>query len=216
MPDQSRTPRRALVVIDVQNEYFESGGMPIAYPPIETSLQRIAQAMDAARKAGIPVVVVQHDMPEEAPIFGKGSGGWDLHTEIAGRTAELRLNKSMPSVFTGTPLAQWLKEQDVDTLTVVGFMIQNCNASTVYEAYHAGFTVEVLSDASGAPSFDNAAGAASAEEIHRVFNVVFHSNFAAVAATETWVEALRNGQPLPRDNILESSQRARQAARLVA
>ena len=101
-------------------------------------------------------------------------------------------------------------------MTVVGFMIQNCNASTVYEAYHAGFTVEVLSDASGAPSFDNAAGAASAEEIHRVFNVVFHSNFAAVAATETWVEALRNGQPLPRDNILESSQRARQAARLVA
>ena len=61
-------PRRALVVIDVQNEYFEGGGLPIEYPPVESSLPKIAQAMDAARAAGVPVVVVQHHAPKGAPV----------------------------------------------------------------------------------------------------------------------------------------------------
>jgi hypothetical protein len=44
-------PRRALVVIDVQNEYFEGGGLPIEYPPVAQSLPKITQAMDAAHAA---------------------------------------------------------------------------------------------------------------------------------------------------------------------
>ncbi|WP_414695206.1 isochorismatase family protein, partial [Paraburkholderia sp.] len=53
----SANPRRALVVIDVQNEYV-SGDLLIEYPPIETSLANIGRAIDAARAAGVPVVVV--------------------------------------------------------------------------------------------------------------------------------------------------------------
>jgi nicotinamidase-related amidase len=52
------TPRRALIVIDVQNEYDAGGGLPIEYPPFAQSLQRIAAAMDAAQAAGVPVIVV--------------------------------------------------------------------------------------------------------------------------------------------------------------
>ncbi len=61
------TLRRALVVIDVQNEYFPGGGLPIEYPPVEQSLPNITRAMDAARAAGIPVVVVRHHAPQGAP-----------------------------------------------------------------------------------------------------------------------------------------------------
>jgi len=82
----------------------------------------------------------------------------------------------------------------------------------VFEALHRGLNVEFLADASGALPYANAAGRASAEEIHRVFSVVFHSNFAAVASTADWLEALRTREALPRDNVLASNQRGRQAA----
>lgn len=202
------TPRRALIVIDVQNEYF-TGQMKIEYPPVETSLPNIGRAMDAAREAGIPVVVVQHDAPEASPIFALGSDGWQLHPLVAQRAADHRINKKMASVFVGTDLAEWLAANAIDTLTIVGYMTHNCNASTIYEAMHRGLQVEVLQDATGALPYENAAGKVSAEEIHRVFNTVFHSNFGAVASTEEWQSAVRDGRKLERDNIYLSNQRTR-------
>lgn len=206
---QASSVRRALLVIDVQNEYFRDGALPITHPPVETSLPNIARAMDAACTAGVPVIVVQHELPTGAPAFAPGSDTWQLHPEVASRPADLRLQKTLPSVFKGTALASWLQEHQIDTLAITGYMTHNCNASTVYEAFHAGYAVEVLSDATGALGYENAAGSATAEEIHRVFSVVFHSNFAAVATTAQWLDALGAGHPLPKDNVLASNQRAR-------
>jgi nicotinamidase-related amidase len=203
--------RRALIVIDVQNEYF-SGHMRIEYPPLEVTLPNILRAMDAAHAAGIPVVVVQHDAAEQSPIFARGSAGWQLHEEVAKRPASLHVNKSYASVFTGTGLAEWLTEGGIDALTVVGYMTHNCDAATIYEAAHKGLAVEFLADASGSPSYENAAGKASAEEIHRVFSTVFHSGFAAVGSTDAWIAALADGKALERDNIYLSVQRAQGAA----
>ncbi|MFY9714025.1 MAG: isochorismatase family protein [Microbacterium sp.] len=62
-------PRRALIVIDPQQEYF-TGLLPIQYPPRDESIRRIADAVDAAERAGIPVVMVQHDAGDDAPVFG--------------------------------------------------------------------------------------------------------------------------------------------------
>lgn len=50
------TPRRALVVIDVQNEYFD-GPLEVQYPPRDDSLARILEAIDTAEQAGIPVAI---------------------------------------------------------------------------------------------------------------------------------------------------------------
>ncbi|HJV50745.1 MAG TPA: cysteine hydrolase family protein [Noviherbaspirillum sp.] len=206
----SNAPRRALIVIDVQNEYV-TGNLPIEYPPIQASLPNIGRAMDAARVAGVPVIVVQHDSPQAAPLFAKGSAGWQLHPVVAERPRDHLVNKTMASAFAGTDLAQWLKEHDIDTLTVVGYMTHNCNASTTLHAAHAGLKVEFLADASGSLPYENAAGKASAEEIHRAFSVVFHSSFAAVVSTEEWIDAVRAGNPLERDNIYASNLRARTA-----
>lgn len=202
-------PRRALVVIDVQNEYFEGGGLPIEYPPVESSLPKIAQAMDAARAAGVPVVVVQHHAPKGAPVFLADNFHGQLHPEIAQRPRDHLVTKAFPSVFTGTDFADWLARHEIDTLSVTGYMTQNCDASTVFEAMHRGLNVEFLSDATGALPYENAAGRVSAEEIHRVFSVVFHSNFAAVATTDVWVAALKSGTAIEKDNVVMSNRRAR-------
>ncbi|HYD78246.1 MAG TPA: cysteine hydrolase family protein [Paucimonas sp.] len=208
----STPPKRALIVIDVQNEYV-TGNLPIEYPPIRDTLANIGRAMDAARAAGVPIVVVQHDEAETSPLFAKGTDGWRLHPVVADRASDHRINKTMASAFAGTDLASWLAGRGIDTLTVIGYMTHNCDAATVFHAAHAGWTVEFLTDATGAPSYENAAGKASAEEIHRAFSVVFHSGFAAAATTEDWIAALRDRRALERDNVYASSQRARAAAR---
>jgi len=56
--------------------------------------------------------------------------------------------------------------------------------------------------------YSNDAGAATAEEIHRIFSVVLHSRFAAVVSTDAWIEAARAKLPLPRSNIFASNQAA--------
>ena len=121
------TPRRALIVIDAQQEYFE-GLLPIQYPARDESLTRIAEAMDVAEQAGIPAVVVQHEAPAGFPVFAPESSTFELNPEIAKRAdnAAHRFTKSFASIFAGTGLEEWLREREIDTVTIVGYMTNNC------------------------------------------------------------------------------------------
>jgi nicotinamidase-related amidase len=200
-----QAPRRALIVIDVQNEYV-TGGLRIVWPPVDDALANIGRAIDAARDAVIPVVVVQNRTPPGAPIFAKGSPGWELHPVVSSRPFELRIEKTLPSAFTETGLEEWLRSREVDTLTIVGFMTHNCDASTIIDGVHRGFACEFLSDATGSVPYRNSAGQVSAQEIHRVYSVVLQSRFAAVAPTDRWIDAVARGERLERGNILASYQ----------
>jgi nicotinamidase-related amidase len=71
-------PRRALIVVDVQQEYF-SGILQIQAPSREETLANIVTALDTAEQRELPVVVVQHQLPEGAPVFAIGSDSWALH-----------------------------------------------------------------------------------------------------------------------------------------
>jgi nicotinamidase-related amidase len=206
----SNTTRRALIVIDVQNEY-DSGNLPIEYPDVRSSLKKIGIAMDAAREASIPVVVVQNYAPPGAPLFAKGSRGWELHEVVASRKHDHYLEKTLPSAFSGTDLTDWIAANNIDILTLVGYMTHNCVFSTANHALHSGLAVEVLYDATGAVPYANSAGAASAEEIHRVFSTVFQSRFAAVLNTDEWVDVIRTSGLPERDSIFKSNQRVRVA-----
>jgi nicotinamidase-related amidase len=201
------TPRRALIVIDVQNEYV-TGGLHIEYPAVATSLANIGNAMDAAHAVGVPVIVVQNWAAPTAPLFAKGSPGWQLHEVVASRPRDHFSEKQPPSAFTGTGLADWLKQQGIDTLTVAGYMTHNCVAATVYEALHRGLAVEVLGDATGSVPYANRAGAASARQIHDSYLVVFQSRFAAVMPTAEWITHIKAGTMPERDTIYRSHARA--------
>ena len=203
----SQQPKRALIVIDVQNEYV-TGNLRIEYPPIEQSMANIGRAMDAATAAGIPVIVIQHLAPERAPIFASGSHNAELHPLVADRPRDHFIQKQLASSFAGTDLAAYLKQHQIDTLSVIGYMTHNCDDSTVRQAHHEGWNVELLHDAAGSPPYSNAMGSATAEEIHRVFTVVMHTGFAAVLSTDEWLNALQTGEVPQSDNIYLSNQRA--------
>ena len=96
----------AVLVIDVQNEYF-TGKLPIMYPP--GSFENILAVMDHAHAAHIPVAAIQHTNPAPAAAtFRKGTNIWELHDDIKRRPADIILEKNMPVSFTGTILDEWL------------------------------------------------------------------------------------------------------------
>ena len=201
------SPRRALIVIDVQNEYV-TGGLQIQYPSVSSSLHNIGRAMDGARAAGIPVIVIQQTSPADAPLFALGTSGWELHETVAKRPRDHYQRKLLPSALAGTDLADWLAEHQIDTLSVIGYMTHNCDDTTVKHAFDRGLQVEFLHDASGSVPYANRAGFASAEEIHRVYSVVQQSRFAAVLSTDEWLACVASGSVPERDTIHASHQRA--------
>lgn len=184
--------KRALLVIDVQNEYF-TGKLPVSYP--QDSLKRITQAMDAAQQAGIPIVAIQHSAPQpDSATFRRTSHEWELHPEIAGRTHAVRIEKALPGSFTGTQLEAWLREHDITTVVISGYMTQMCCDTTARQAMHLGFAVEFLSDATGTLAFTNSAGQVSAEELHRAILVTQQLRFSNVLSTEEWISKIRSDQ----------------------
>jgi nicotinamidase-related amidase len=206
------TPRRALLVVDVQQEYF-TGILQIQAPSREETLANIVAALDVARRDDLPVVVVQHQLPEGSPVFAVGSQSWSLHPEIERRLEPSwkRATKDKGSVFAGTDVAAWLAEREVDTITIVGYMTNNCDLATAVGAEELGLAAEVLSDASGAIHLANEVGKVSADELHRMLLVLLHSNFAAVATTDAWAAAVSAGAALPKSDLGTSATQGRAA-----
>lgn len=201
-------PNRALIVVDVQGEYF-AGPLEIQHPPREEALAAALRALDAARAHDVPVVVVQHRTPEGAPVFADGSPGWSLHPDL--EADDERVQKAYGSVFADTGLADRLRERGVDTVTLVGFMSNNCVLASAAAAEPLGLAVEVLSDATGAIALANEAGQVSAEELHRSLMVLLQSNLAAVTTTDAWAEAVTTGAPIEGSNLVVSALAGRDA-----
>ncbi|WP_106400776.1 isochorismatase family protein [Actinocorallia populi] len=198
-------PRRALIVIDAQQEYFD-GPLAIRYPSREATVAAVVEAVNAAVAAGIPVVAVQHTGPDGSPVFAAGSAGWRLHPDVEDAVRDAKkIEKRFSSVFPQTGLAEWLRDQGVDTVTFAGYMTNNCDLASVVDAEALGFGAEVLSDATGAIHLANAAGSVSAEDLHRTLMVLFQSNLAAVATTGEWRKALASGAALEKDNLVASA-----------
>ena len=179
---------RALLVIDVQMEYF-SGVLPVSHP--QGSLERILAAMDAAAERRAPLAVIQHAAQDaQAPAFAPGGAGWELHPEVARRPRDILIPKHLPGSFTGTGLGGWLKEVGADTVAICGYMTQMCCDTTSRQAFHRGLKVEFLSDATGTLDLANSAGRVSAEELHRAILVTQAARFAKVLTTHEWIDSL--------------------------
>jgi nicotinamidase-related amidase len=176
---------KALVVIDVQNEYV-TGGLPIAYPPVAGSLERIGAAIDAANANGVPVILVRHQETEEgSTIFVAGTDGWQLHEAVASRPHNAVVDKTLPGAYTGTDLADVLA--DASELAIIGYMTHMCIDTTSRQANHLGLEVTVLSDATGTI---NLSDELPAELVHRVELGVLASGFANVVTTDEWIATL--------------------------
>jgi nicotinamidase-related amidase len=175
---------RALLVIDVQNEYF-TGALPITYPL--DHLPHILEVVDQARSCDIPTIFVRHH-EVSLPIFQQGTHAWQLHPDLAEKPRDLLLDKTLPGCFTKTHLHEWLQERSVDTLTISGYMTHICCDTTARQGMHSGYKVEFLSDATGTLALDNQAGSVTDEQLHRAILCAQQHFISEVIDKKTWYD----------------------------
>lgn len=175
---------RALLVIDVQREYFD-GALPINHPI--GHLERILEVMDRAAAADVPTAVIRHHQADpDSPIFRKDSEMWQLHQEVAERPRDCLIDKQLPGTFTGTNLDQWLKQLGTDTVSVAGYMTHMCCDTTARQAMHRGYKVEFLREATGTLTVENEAGKATAEELQQSTLVAQQMFISEVIGNDDW------------------------------
>ncbi|MBP1771382.1 MAG: Isochorismatase hydrolase [Holophagaceae bacterium] len=140
--------RRALLVIDLQNDYFPGGKFPLWNA--EATLDRTLQAMDRARAQGIPVVLVQHIADSRrgpAPFFVEGSEGAQLHPRVRAAAPEAPVVvKAFADAFHQTELQRVLAGLGVTELLIGGMMTQNCVTHTAISKAAEPYAVSILGD----------------------------------------------------------------------
>lgn len=160
--------KTALIVIDVQQEYFAPTGK-VVLPGGPAAAKKIAEALAWARQQKLPVIHVVHESRKpNAPIFAPGSPALAIHPAAQPAPGEPVVQKHLPGSFTGTKLEEILRQQGIERLVIAGFMTQMCVDTTTRQAAHLGFQVTVLSDATAAMAVKGPDGEAiPADQVHK-------------------------------------------------
>jgi nicotinamidase-related amidase len=144
----SESHKRALIVIDLQNDYFPGGKFP--QWNAEETLAQVESAILRVRQKNLPIIVVQHVADASkglAPFFNAGTQGVETHARILAAAPEaIRVTKSFADSFLGTSLEEQLAELGVDELLICGMMTQNCVTHTAISKSAEKYKVTILGD----------------------------------------------------------------------
>ncbi|PIT25272.1 isochorismatase [Snodgrassella alvi] len=147
--------KQALIIIDVQNDYFEQGKMEL-YKPQQT-LEKILKLRQHFRLNQLPVFYIQHfNTKKGATFFLPESHGVALHPQllpIASHT-EFIIPKSHPNSFWQTNLNQQIKQQSIEQLVICGMMTHMCVDSTTRCAAELGYQPILIADACATRSLE--------------------------------------------------------------
>ncbi len=137
----------ALIVIDVQNDYFADGAFPLWQA--DAALSQVEAAVAHARAHHVPVILVQHIAAGPAPFFNRDSHGVAIHPRLLAAAPEAPVViKTHADSFLETDLQATLDALGVDSLWLCGMMTHNCVTHTALSPAAARYSVTVLGDAS--------------------------------------------------------------------
>ena len=171
---------RALVIVDIQNDYFPGGAHPLHEP--EAAAAAAQSLLERFRAGGEAVVHVQHvwDAPD-APFMRPGTAGVEIYEPLAPLAGETLIRKDAPNAFLRTSLERELRERGAGELVVCGMMTSMCVDATVRAASDLGFEVTLVHDACAAPALSFGGVEVSAPAAHAAFVGALASAYATVA-----------------------------------
>lgn len=175
-------PSRALIVVDIQNDYFPGGKWPLS--GVEAAADNAAQVLAAARAAGDLVVHVRHEFPSaDAPFFVPGSEGAQIHPKVRAQGEEPVVLKHQINAFRDTELAGLLTEHGIKELVVVGNMSHICIDGVTRAAADFGYQVTVVHDACAACDQTFNGLTIPAAHVHGAFMAALAFGYASVVST---------------------------------
>lgn len=140
---------RTLLVIDIQNDYFPGGALPLW--EAEATEARLVAAIGQARAAGDKIVLVQHVAASATGALLANSVGVAIRPAIlaAAPTAPI-VTKHHPDAFQDTDLSAHLV--GTQTLLIAGMMTQNCIVFSALSRAADAMAVEIVGDLCTAPT----------------------------------------------------------------
>src|SRR3954462_12564969 len=179
-------PKRALVLIDVQNDYFPGGKWPLS--GIESAAANAARVLAAARAAGDLVVHVRHEFPTaDAPFFAPGSEGAKIHPKVRGRDGEPEVLKHHVNSFRETDLKAILDQHGVEEVVICGAMSHMCVDAGVRAAGDLGYKCIVVHDACATRDQEFAGKVVPAADVHAAFMAALQFGYAKLFSTDEYL-----------------------------
>ena len=164
--------KRALVVVDMIEDFVREGGALYCGPSMAKIVPVIQRELARARSSAEPVVYLRDEhLPGDAefqmfpPHALVGTKGAEIVPELTPAKDDVVIPKRRYSGFFGTDLDITLRERGVDTLRLVGDCTNICVLYTAADARNLGYAVEVLEQ--GVTSFDDEAHRDALRELEK-------------------------------------------------
>jgi nicotinamidase-related amidase len=166
--------KTALILIDIQNDYFPGGKMELEGP-----LQAAKQAnelLQCFRDHSLPTVHIQHvSLKPDATFFLPGERGTDIHDITAHYEGEPLVQKHYPNAFRETNLEELLREWGIERVIVTGMMTHMCVDATARAAADLGFQLIVAENACATRALTYGETTIPAGHVHKAFMVALKS-----------------------------------------
>jgi nicotinamidase-related amidase len=183
------TKRTALLLIDMQNDYFPGGRMELCGP--EQAARNGGRILRFFRKKELPVIHIAHESVRPgASFFLPGTTGQQIHELVAPLATEAVITKNYPNSFLQTNLQQTLTDQAVKHVVIVGMMTHMCVDATCRAAKDLGFACTLIHDATATRNLGALGREVAAEDVQTAFIAALSAVCDQVLDTQTLLEDL--------------------------
>lgn len=180
--------KQALILIDIQNDYFPQGKWPL--DGVQAAADKALQVLQAFRQAGNAVIHVRHEFTsEDAPFFTPGSDGALLHNQVFNQGDEPVVLKHFVNAFRETNLRALLEQRSITDLVVVGSMSHMCIDGVVRAAADLGYTVTVVHDACATRDLEFNGQVIPAAQVHGAYMASLAFGYAGVVSADEFLNA---------------------------
>ncbi|MBH3428748.1 cysteine hydrolase family protein [Pseudomonas alkylphenolica] len=173
----------SLVIIDAQKEYLSG---PLALSGMDEAVKNIAKMLDAARKAGRPIIHVRH-LGTVGGMFDPQGPRGEFIPGLEPQGDEVIIEKRMPNAFKNTTLHETLQKYGHLDLIVCGFMSHSSVSTTVRRAKDYGYRCTLIEDACATRDLPFKDGVIPAAQIQQSEMAIMADNFACVAPTSSLI-----------------------------
>lgn len=178
----------ALLLIDIQNDYFPCGNMELA--GAAEAAKRAALVLQCFRDKRLPVVHITHEAVQPgATFFLPDSEGRKIYPLVTPVDGEALITKNFPNSFLHTSLLEILRQQQVTHLVIVGMMTHMCVDATTRAAKDLGFACTLIDDATATRDLSFAGKRVAASQVQTAF----------IAALSTICNAVKSSDELVRE-----------------
>ena len=167
----------ALLIIDIQNDYFPGGKMELE--GADAAAARAGLALKKFRDQGLPIVHVRHlSVRPGSTFFIPGTAGAEIHKKVQPEAGETVVEKNFPNSFRNTSLESTLEKQGIKNLVVAGMMTHMCVDASVRQAADLGYKVTLIGNACATRAQSYGGESVPARQVHAAFLAALNGFYA--------------------------------------